>query len=139
MKTVFFFAPLPGDSSQRYFQHLSATLPINRKYLGTTILYAPQSAAIPDEHLVDQVVRVSSRHRRYPHFMRVMSWFEHLNSKLFDEDTVFLDADIVLNGSIEGMSLDEALQSVLPTCRMRHRIEDGILRIEPLPPAEETR
>jgi ferric-dicitrate binding protein FerR (iron transport regulator) len=41
-------------------------------------------------------------------------------------------ATTTLNGSIEGMTLDEALHSVLPTCRMRHRIEGGLLLIEPL-------
>jgi ferric-dicitrate binding protein FerR (iron transport regulator) len=41
-------------------------------------------------------------------------------------------ADIVLNGSIEGLSLDDALASVLPTCRMTHRIGDGTLTIGPL-------
>ena len=36
---------------------------------------------------------------------------------------------IVLNGSIDGMTLDEALESVLPTCRMSHRIEGDALLI----------
>lgn len=34
---------------------------------------------------------------------------------------------IVLNGSIDGMTLDEALESVLLTCRMTHRIEQRTL------------
>ncbi len=34
---------------------------------------------------------------------------------------------IALNGSIDGMTLDEALESVLLTCRMSHRIEGDVL------------
>jgi ferric-dicitrate binding protein FerR (iron transport regulator) len=37
---------------------------------------------------------------------------------------------IVLNGSIAGMTLDQALASVLATCQMTHRIEGDVLRIE---------
>jgi ferric-dicitrate binding protein FerR (iron transport regulator) len=39
-------------------------------------------------------------------------------------------AQIVLRGSIEGLTLDEALAAVLPTCHMTHRVENGILVIE---------
>jgi len=37
---------------------------------------------------------------------------------------------IRLNGSIEGLTLDQALESVLLTCGMRHRIEGGLLVVE---------
>jgi ferric-dicitrate binding protein FerR (iron transport regulator) len=37
---------------------------------------------------------------------------------------------IRLNGSIEGLTLDQALESVLLTCGMRHRIEGGLLIVE---------
>lgn len=37
----------------------------------------------------------------------------------------------ILSGSIDGMTLDEALDSVLPTCRMSHRIAGDQLLIEP--------
>ena len=40
---------------------------------------------------------------------------------------------ITLNGSIEGMSLDQALEAVLPTCRMVHRLERDVLLVEPMP------
>jgi len=36
---------------------------------------------------------------------------------------------IRLNGSIEGMTLDEALASVLVTCRLDHRIHGGVLEV----------
>lgn len=39
---------------------------------------------------------------------------------------------IRLNGSIDGMTLDQALESVLLTCRMGHRIDGNILFVEPL-------
>jgi ferric-dicitrate binding protein FerR (iron transport regulator) len=37
---------------------------------------------------------------------------------------------IVLHGSIRGMTLDQALASILPTCRMSYRIERSVLRID---------
>ncbi len=43
-------------------------------------------------------------------------------------------ATTTLSGSIAGMTSDDALSSVLPTCRMRHSIEGGVLLIEPMPP-----
>jgi len=43
---------------------------------------------------------------------------------------------IRLSGSIDGMTFDQALDSVLPTCRMGHRIEGDHLVIEPLAGAE---
>ena len=39
---------------------------------------------------------------------------------------------ISLVGSIDGMTLDQALDSVLPTCGMRHRIEQGDLLVDSL-------
>lgn len=39
---------------------------------------------------------------------------------------------ITLNGSIEGMTLDQALESVLPTCRMTHRLNRDVLLVGPL-------
>jgi hypothetical protein len=48
--------------------------------------------------------------------------------------------EIVLGGRVEGLSLEQALDAVLATCRMTYRVYDGILRIaaagvEPPPPA----
>ncbi len=50
------------------------------------------------------------------------------------EDRALLSSaeEIVLNGSIEGLSIDDALDAVLPTCRMSHRIEQGQLVIRAL-------
>jgi ferric-dicitrate binding protein FerR (iron transport regulator) len=36
-----------------------------------------------------------------------------------------------LSGSIEGMTLDQALASVLATCRLEYRIENGVLELHP--------
>lgn len=52
----------------------------------------------------------------------------------FSDEALTRAADeIVLGGSIEGLTLDEALEAVLPTCRMVHRVEDGDLVIEAVP------
>jgi hypothetical protein len=36
---------------------------------------------------------------------------------------------IKLHGSIDGMTLEQALESVLPTCRMSHRVDGGVLTV----------
>jgi ferric-dicitrate binding protein FerR (iron transport regulator) len=42
-------------------------------------------------------------------------------------------SDIVLHGSIEGLTPEQSLGVVLPGCGLAHRIEGGALRIEPAP------
>ncbi len=39
-------------------------------------------------------------------------------------------SSVVLHGSIEGMRPDQALEAVLPTCGLVHRLDDGILVIQ---------
>lgn len=46
-----------------------------------------------------------------------------------DAETAREAANVTLGGSIEGLSVSAALEAVLPTCGMRHRIEDGFLRV----------
>ena len=50
---------------------------------------------------------------------------------------VFADAEvarsaeeIVLGGTVEALTLDQALDAVLPTCRMVYEVMDGVLRVE---------
>jgi hypothetical protein len=38
--------------------------------------------------------------------------------------------EIVLAGTVERLTLEQSLDAVLPTCRMTHRLDDGVLRIE---------
>jgi len=47
-----------------------------------------------------------------------------------DEETATLAAGTVLRGSVEGLGLEHALEAVLPTCGMVHRIEDGRLVVD---------
>jgi hypothetical protein len=47
-----------------------------------------------------------------------------------DEQVGRSAAEIVLRGSIEGLTLDQALDAVLPTCQMVHRVENGTLVVE---------
>ena len=46
-------------------------------------------------------------------------------------------ATTILSGSVEGLTLKDALDVVLPTCQMAHRIEPGELVIEAVPPGLE--
>lgn len=46
-----------------------------------------------------------------------------------DADTEKLASDIILEGSIEGLTLDQALDAILATSRLTHRVEQGELRI----------
>ncbi|HYO12213.1 MAG TPA: FecR family protein [Thermoanaerobaculia bacterium] len=47
-----------------------------------------------------------------------------------DEDVAGLADETVLQGSVEGLTVDQALEAVLPTCGMVHRIEDGRLIVD---------
>ena len=46
-----------------------------------------------------------------------------------DVDLLAAAAGTTLAGSIEGMTLDQALDAVLPTCGMTYRIQDGTLTV----------
>jgi ferric-dicitrate binding protein FerR (iron transport regulator) len=49
----------------------------------------------------------------------------------FESGSVAASAsEIILNGSIEGLTLDEALQAVLPTTGTSFHVEEGILTVE---------
>lgn len=61
-----------------------------------------------------------------------------LRLEFADLDLVRSATEIHLNGSIDGMTLDEALESVLPTCRLSHRIDGDRLIIRPLADPEAT-
>lgn len=56
----------------------------------------------------------------------------------YDGVTEHAAAETILNGSAEGLSLDEALQAVLPACRMTHRVDRGALEIRRMADIEET-
>ena len=43
------------------------------------------------------------------------------------QETARLAAETLLRGSVEGLTLEQALAAVLPTCGMAHRIEGGRL------------
>jgi hypothetical protein len=54
----------------------------------------------------------------------------------FSDETVARSAEeIVLGGTVERLTLDEALDAVLPTCRMTYRVEAGVLWIAASPEA----
>ncbi|MFQ5845522.1 MAG: hypothetical protein ACE5JG_11105, partial [Planctomycetota bacterium] len=46
-------------------------------------------------------------------------------------------SSILLSGSLGKLTLDEALEAVLPTCRMTYRVQHGVLIVDPLPDADE--
>jgi ferric-dicitrate binding protein FerR (iron transport regulator) len=55
-------------------------------------------------------------------------------SLAFADDSVARSADsTLLGGTIERLSLEEALDAVLPTCRMSYRVEEAVLVIEAAP------
>ena len=41
-------------------------------------------------------------------------------------------SSILLSGSAEGLTLEEALDAVLPTCRMAHQVDEGVLLVSAL-------
>jgi hypothetical protein len=49
----------------------------------------------------------------------------------FDSLATSAEADsIILDGSIDGLTLDQALEAVLATSRLTHRVDQGVLEIE---------
>jgi ferric-dicitrate binding protein FerR (iron transport regulator) len=51
----------------------------------------------------------------------------------FSNDDVERNASsIMLSGSADGLTIEEALDAVLPTCRMKHQLNDGILLVSPM-------
>jgi ferric-dicitrate binding protein FerR (iron transport regulator) len=50
-----------------------------------------------------------------------------------DEAVARAAGEVVLGGTVQGLTLDEALDAVLPTCRMSYRIERGVLVIAAMP------
>lgn len=103
MRAVFFFAPSPTQPQMAadYLRFLSASLKINRRYFDDTLLYTYESAPIPERMEIDEIIRLPSRHRHFMHYLRVVSWAHYLGSERFDADTVFLDADVVLNRGLD--------------------------------------
>jgi ferric-dicitrate binding protein FerR (iron transport regulator) len=50
-----------------------------------------------------------------------------------DEDVERSASSIVLSGSADGLTIEQALDAVLPTCRMAHQVENGVLLVRFLP------
>ena len=48
----------------------------------------------------------------------------------FASETVAASLPVVLHGSVDGMRPNQALEAVLPTCGLTHRLAGGTLRIE---------
>lgn len=61
-----------------------------------------------------------------------------LRLELSSTDVTRTSSETRLSGSVTGMSVDEALDSVLPACGLRHRIEDQSLIVESTNDAEGT-
>jgi ferric-dicitrate binding protein FerR (iron transport regulator) len=52
----------------------------------------------------------------------------------FADDALALSAEtIVVAGDIDGMTIEQALAAVLPSCQMLHRVSDGTLLVEAMP------
>ncbi len=51
-----------------------------------------------------------------------------------DQDLERSAASIVLSGSTAGLTIQQALDAVLPTCRMAHQVDGGVLLVRRMPP-----
>lgn len=130
MHAIFFYVPFDGYLDDAgYFTQLAATLPINKQYFEKIILYTSHGTEIPKSLAIDTIVRLPSRERHYPHFMRVLSWLHFLGSSSFETDTVFLDADIVITmpiGEVFTRSFSLAL-SARPSLKTDGCISAGVI------------
>ena len=131
MRAVFFFAPSPTQPQMAadYLRFLSASLKINRRYFDKALLYTYESAPIPERMDIDEIIRLPSRHRHFMHYLRVVSWAHYLGSDRFDADSVFLDADVVLNrGLDEVFDNDFALAfAAMPSAKSYSCINTGVI------------
>ena len=130
MNAVFFYVPLDTARDKTgYFRQLAATLPVNRPHFRKTLLYTSRGATIPDGVAMDTVVRLDSDETQYPHYLRVVSWLEYLESPLFDADSVLLDADVVLNRPLDdAFKEDFSLAfSAMPSDKAYSCINTGVI------------
>ena len=92
-----------------------------------------------DDLALDWVTLVSAplevQGRSLQEFLNWVARERGLRLRFAQRDLAAAAPGIVLSGSIDGMTLDEALDSVLLTCRMSHRIENRTLVITPAVPA----
>ena len=58
---------------------------------------------------------------------RERGWHVDYGNELFAASA----SEVMLNGSVEGLALDDVLEAVLPTCGAEYRVDDGILVVEP--------
>ena len=130
MNAVFFYVPLDTERDKTgYFRQLAAALPVNRPHFRKTLLYTSRGATIPDGAGMDTVVRLDSNETQYPHYMRVVSWLAYLESSLFDADSAFLDADVVLNRPLDdAFKQDFSLAfSAMPSEKAYSCINTGVI------------
>jgi hypothetical protein len=100
MKAVFFCAPflsLKADLFGMQEAIIRMTLPINRKYFESTVLYTTLGTHVDPDLGFDEVIPIASPYHMLTHYMRVSSWHHYLASDRFDRDTVFLDYDLIVN------------------------------------------
>ena len=94
-------------------------------------------AADPDWDWVEDIAPpMEIQGRTLREFLEWAALESGMRLQFADEDLATSASTIVLSGSIQGLTLDQALDSVLLTSRMTRRNEIGTLRIERLAPAE---
>ncbi len=103
MNVVYFFSPIPGKekpAAADYFRQLNISHRSFRTsgtsiFLYTTADLLDFGITLPS-YL--NVVQMDNSTPMEPHFSRVRSWSEYIQSDHFTSDTIFIDADLVSRG-----------------------------------------
>ena len=100
MDAVFFYNRIPfiyHDYS--FFDQLNDSLKINRKFFDKKILITTEKK-IPKNLDIDHIEYMECDSLNEVHFNRIKSWLHFCNSKLFTNNSILLDSDIIFNNDI---------------------------------------
>ncbi len=103
MNVVYFFSPIPGKerpAAADYFRQLNIS---HRSFrTSSTSIFLYTTADLLDFGITlpsyFNVVQMENSTPMEPHFSRVRSWSEYIQSDRFTSNTIFIDADLVSRG-----------------------------------------
>ena len=100
MKAIFFYSEFPTNLPGGFMDYLEVaklTIPVNRRYWDYSIVYSTLGTKINRDVGFNRNIPIAHPEKELTHYIRVLSWLFYLESKNFDQDTVFLDSDVIIN------------------------------------------
>lgn len=103
MKAVFFYSDFPlqkRKSESDYLDIVKMTLKVNSRYFDAAILYTTLGTIVDQNLGFNKIIPFFSTQLYLTHYVRVLTWLHYIQSDEFDQDTIFLDADVILNKDV---------------------------------------